>query len=205
MKKVIIDVGTSHNAPRGLQLRSKYNLPVLFIEANKEALDMVPAGVNDIKLNIAITSYDGEVEFNFYQEGTHSILETNLDDIHRYIDGYSGTNGKINDWKAWKKEIVKCNTLKTVLENHNIDYVQHLKVDTQGHDFEVVKSLGYKISIVKFIECEVQVTDFEIYKNQSKKDDLVKFLTEKGFKLISTEKQTFNQEENLIFENNNLN
>ena len=34
----------------------------------------------------------------------------------------------------------------------------YLKIDTQGHDFEVIKSLEDKLSIVRYIECEVQIT-----------------------------------------------
>lgn len=201
MKKFIIDVGTSHNAPRGLSLKRQYNCPVVFIEPNKSALDRVPSDESDIKINAAITSHDGEVEFNYYQDGTHSILETNLDEIHKYIDGYSGTYATIENWKSWKKEKVKCFKLSTIINNLQIDEVIHLKIDTQGHDFEVIKSLEDKINLVKFIECEVQVTDFEVYKNQSKKIDLVDFLISNNFELISEEKQTYDQEENLIFVN----
>ena len=204
MKKFIIDVGTSHNAPRGIKLKKELNLPVIFIEPNESSLNQVPIDDGDIKINAAITSYDGEVEFNYYQDGTHSILETNLEEIHKFIDGYSGTYATVDNWKSWKKEKVKCHKLSTLIKELEIDEVPHLKIDTQGHDFEVIKSLEEKISIVKYIECEVQITDFEIYKNQSKKEDLVKYLKEHNFELVSEEKQTYDQEENLIFKNKNL-
>lgn len=204
MNQYIIDIGTSHNAPRGIELKKEYGYPVIFIEPNKEALDRVPSEEGDIKVNAAITSYDGEIEFNYYQDGTHSVLKTNLEEIHKYIDGYSGTNAKIKDWTAWKIEKVKCFKLSTLVEQLNIDEVMYLKIDTQGHDFEVIKSLEEKINIVRYIECEVQTTDFEIYKNQSKKDELIEYLINNNFQLVSTEKQTFNQEENLIFENKNF-
>lgn len=201
MKKYIIDVGTSHNAPRGIELKKKYGYPVIFIEPNKESLDKVPSDELDIKINAAITSYDGEIDFNYYQDGTHSILETNLNEIHKYIDGYSGTNAKVEDWKCWKKEKVKCFKLSTLINELNIDNVVYLKIDTQGHDFEVIKSLGEEIKKVNKIECEVQITDFEVYKNQSKKNELIEYLKNNNFDLISTEKQTYGQEENLIFTN----
>ena len=158
----------------------------------------------DIKINAAITSYDGEIDFNYYQDGTHSVLETNLNEIHKYIDGSSGTFATIKDWSAWKKEKVKCFKLKTLIENYKIDEVLHLKIDTQGHDFEVIKSIEDKFNIIRYIECEVQITDFEIYKNQSKKEEILNYLKSKNFDLIHTESQTFNQEENLIFINKNF-
>jgi FkbM family methyltransferase len=204
MKKYIIDVGTSHNAPVGILLKKRYNCPAIFIEANKSALERVPSDNNDIKINAAITSYDGEIEFNYYQDGTHSVLETNLEEIHKYIDGYSGTYATVENWTAWKKEKVKCLKLSTIITDFGVDEVPHLKIDTQGHDFEVIKSLEEKISIVRMIECEVQITNFEVYKNQSKKDELIDYLTHNGFELISEEKQTYDQEENLIFLNKHI-
>ena len=201
LKKYIVDVGTSHNAPRGVELRNTYGYPVIFIEPNKDALDRVPANNDDVKINAAITSYDGETEFNFYQDGTHSVLKTNLEEIHKYVDGYSGTNAKVQDWTAWKTEKVKCFKLNTLIKQLDIDEIMYLKIDTQGHDFEVIKSLEDKLDIVRYIECEVQITNFEIYKNQSKKEEVIDYLIKNNFVLISTEKQTFNQEENLIFEN----
>jgi FkbM family methyltransferase len=201
MKNFIIDVGTSHNAPRGIALREEYGYPVIFIEPNNEALNKVPAKDGDIKINVAITSYDGEIEFNFYQDGTHSILKANTEEIHKYIDGYSGKPGEVSKWTAWKTEKVPCLRLDTIIKKFNIEKIVFLKIDTQGHDFEVIKSLGDKLSIVLYIECEVQITDFEVYKNQSKKDEVIEYLTSRGFKLIHIEKQTFNQEENLTFEN----
>ena len=201
MSQYIIDVGTSHNAPRGIELKKQYGLPVIFIEPNRSALDRVPAQSNDIKLNLAITSFDGEIEFNYYQDGTHSILETNLDEIHNYIDGYTGKNAIKEKWTAWKKEKVKCMRLDSIINQYSISLIPHLKIDTQGHDFEVIKSAGSKIKIIKYIECEVQVTNFEIYKNQSKKQELIKYMIDNDFELIELTKQTFDQEENLTFKN----
>ena len=203
MNQYIIDVGTSYSAPRGIELKKQYRLPVIFIEPDKSALDRVPAQSNDIKLNLAVTSFDGEIEFNYYQDGTDSILETNLDEIHNYIDGYTGRNAIKEKWTAWKKEKVKCMRLDSIINQYSISSIPHLKIDTQGHDFEVIKSAGSEIKIIKYIECEVQVTNFEIYKSQSKKQELIEYMLYNDFELIESIKQTFDQEENLIFKNKN--
>ena len=204
MSQYILDVGASHGAPRGIELKKQYGLPVIFIEPNKSALDRVPAQSNDIKLNLAVTSFDGEIEFNYYQEGTDSILETNTDEIHKYIDGCTGKNAIKEKWTAWKKEKVKCVRLDSIINQYSISSIPHLKIDTQGHDFEVIKSAGSQINIINYIECEVQVTNFEIYKNQSKKEELIKYMFDKNFELIGLTKQTFDQEENLTFKIKNI-
>ena len=199
MKKFIIDVGASHDGIKTIPLKPYFNCPIIFIEPDVNALSKVFAGPDDIKLDIAITSYDGEIEFNFYQDGTHSVLETNIDEIHKYIDGYTGLPAEKEKWTAWKKEKVKCFTLKTLIESLGIEKIPYLKIDTQGHDFEVIKSLSDKINIVDMIECEVQTLDFELYKGQSKKEEIIKYLLENNFLLININSSTYGQEEDLIF------
>lgn len=201
MNTYIIDVGTSHNAPRGIELRNQTGLPVIFIEPDTYALNQVPAIDGDIKLNCAIAPYDGEIEFNFYQQGTHSVLKTNVEEISKkYIDGYSWKIARKEDWIPKMTVNVPCKKLSTIIKELNIDEIPYLKIDTQGYDLEVIKSLEEYTNIVKYIECEVQTTDFEVYINQSKKEDIIEYLSSRGFELIITESQTFNQEENLIFE-----
>jgi len=199
-KYFVIDVGTSASAPRGRQLKKIYGCPAMFVEPDAEALSQVPSGPKDIKVCAAVTSFDGATDFYFYQDGTHSLLETNLEEIHQYIDGYTGKPAQIEDWRCRKKTRVECFTLHTLIGRHGIDRVPALKIDAQGHDLEVVKSLGESLAKVNRIECEVQVTPFEVYKKQSKKGDLVSFLQQRSYRLIRCEAQTYEQEQNLIFQ-----
>lgn len=204
IQNCIIDVGTSWNAPRSKELKAQYNLPVIMIEPDTDAFNRVQCSSDDIKLNIAINTYDGLTEFNFYQEGTHSILKSNLDEIEYYIDGYSGKSATKENWTAKKVLVVPCLRLDTIIKNLNIEYIQFLKIDTQGFDLQVIKSLGEDISRCMYIECEVQITEHEVYLNSSKKDDVIKYMEKYNFKLIDSDKQTYNQEENLLFENSNM-
>jgi FkbM family methyltransferase len=181
LKKYIIDVGTSHNAPRGIQLRNEYGYPVIFIEPNKNALDRVQSNSNDIKINAAITSYDGEIEFNYYQDGTHSILETNLEEIHKYIDGYSGTNATIENWTAWKKEKVKCYKLNSIIKELEIDEIVYLKIDIQGHDFEVIKSLEETNKKQQMLQETIQKLRQELQKKTQEISDLNEKINNRHF------------------------
>lgn len=171
----------------------------MFIEPDAKALAEVPAAEGDLKISAAITNFDGTADFYFYQDGTHSLLQTNLAEIHRYIDGYSGKPARVQDWTCREKIQVPCFTLHTLICRHRIDRIPALKVDAQGHDLEVIKSLGASLAFVNRIECEVQVTPFEVYKNQTDRRELIAFLHKENFRLIRSERQTFDQEENLIF------
>ena len=199
----IVDVGCASNAMRTMGLRDLFGIPVLFIDPDSAALEQIDAAPRDIKVAAAITSFDGEALFHYYQDGTHSLLETNKVEIHKYIDGHTGQPAKIEDWTARKSEYVQCFTLRTLICRFGITSIEFLKIDAQGHDLEVVKSLGEYISIVRHIEVEVQLTDFEVYMGASKLSEIMEFALGSGFELIHSEYQTHGQEQNLIFRNLN--
>ena len=77
-----------------------------------------------------------------------------------------------------------------------------MKIDTQGHDLEVIKSLGEEIKRVKEITAEVQIVETEVYKNSSKREDLLEYMKEKGFSIWKIQPWSHNQEQNIWFTNN---
>lgn len=94
---------------------------------------------------------------------------------------------------------VKCTRLDSFLEKEQIKSVEYLKIDAQGRDLNVLKSLGDRIRDVKNILAEARLTDFNMYEGDCHKDELVEFMEQKGFDIVSAEKQTFDQEENILF------
>jgi FkbM family methyltransferase len=197
----IVDVGSSWSAVRTIALRDKFNLPVVFIDPDSESLARVDARATDIKVAAAITTYDGEALFHYYQDGTHSLLETNTDRVHEFIDGHTGQAAKVEDWTAKRSEIVECLTLRTLISRLGITSIEFLKVDAQGHDLKVMESLGADISMVRHFEVEVQVTEFELYKGASQLSEVMDFACRNGFELIHSESQTHDQERILMFRN----
>ncbi|MCG3769141.1 MAG: hypothetical protein JW384_00261 [Nitrosomonadaceae bacterium] len=197
----IVDVGSSWNGVRTIGLRDKFSLPVIFIDPDFESLKRVNATTADIKVAAAITSYDGEALFHYYQDGTHSLLETNLEEVHKFIDGHTGQAAKIEDWTPQRSEVVQCLTLQTLMNRLGVTSIEFLKVDAQGHDLKVIESLGGGISMVRFFEVEVQVTDFELYKGASRLSNIMDFASKNEFELIHSESQTHGQERILVFRN----
>ncbi len=182
-------------------LREKLGVPVLFVDPDATALERIDATPQDIKVAAAISSFDGEALFHFYQDGTHSLLETNKEEIHKYIDGHTGKPALLEEWTAKKSEFVQCFTLRTLVNRFGITSIEFLKIDAQGYDLEVLKSLGECLSMVRHFEVEVQVTDFEVYKGASRLSDVMEFALRNGFELIHSEYQTHGQERILIFRN----
>jgi hypothetical protein len=82
--------------------------------------------------------------------------------------------------------------------------IDFIKIDTQGHDLNVIKSLGKYIKNVREILCEVQITNFELYKDQSNKNDLLSYMKENNFEIRKIQPWSHNQEENIWFINKNF-
>ena len=89
--------------------------------------------------------------------------------------------------------------LDAVMNWLGIKRVDFLKIDAQGGDFAVVKSLGERLRDVRKIKLEVTTKPQQLYVGAATKSEIVAFLCEHGFVLISEQSQTHGQEENLVF------
>ena len=98
--------------------------------------------------------------------------------------------------------IVPCTRLDNFLKINNINTVKHLKVDAQGADLRVIKSLGNRLKDVETILAEARLTDFHLYEGDCHKDELVQYMKDNGFSIAGSEKQTYDQEENILFKRN---
>ena len=85
------------------------------------------------------------------------------------------------DFKVTHSYYVPTMTLYDLCNMYKINQIDFLHIDTQGNDFNVLKSLRDKISIVKEGNCEAAyLTD--LYKNVNNSYlDIVNFLNENGF------------------------
>lgn len=89
--------------------------------------------------------------------------------------------------------------LDTFLDQAGIAKVDYLKIDAQGADLEVVRSAGTRLRDVQRISLEVQTTPIPLYRDACRKEEVISFLTREGFELVSSQKQSHDQEENLTF------
>jgi FkbM family methyltransferase len=202
----IIDIG-AFDGQKGKSLANEFGggFRILYIEPDCEIFKKIETTPQDLALNIAIADHDGEIDFLFYQPGTHSVLKTNPKVIESgYVDGFTGKKAAQGDWSEKKKIRVPCRRLDSLCREYGIDSVRFLKVDTQGFDLEVLKSLGNDIKKVDELVCEVQLDGFQIYEGAAKKQEFIDYLHKKGFLWIRHEFQTFAQEQNLYFKRADL-
>ena len=72
-------------------------------------------------------------------------------------------------------EISKTVTLKKIIEQKKIKKVDLAKIDTEGHEFEVLKGLGKKIAVIEYILIEFHHdTIYQSYKPKKVHDYLIK-------------------------------
>lgn len=196
--RCIIDVGSCDTGHRGKFFKSRFNLPVIFVDADQVALHKLQVSADDLIVNAAISSRNGIGRFNIYKyQGTSSLCEIDLDNATSWRIG--SDNCTQEDWRCQEVNLVPMITLGDMIETLSIQEIVVLKIDAQGHDFEVIRGLGDHFGKVNYIELEVQIVPNELYKNSSKKDEVVSFLTSKGFDLMHEAYQSQGQEQNLYF------
>lgn len=141
----------------------------------------------------AIDSNDGFTKFNVAGQadwGCSSLYEFS-DDIHEKWPGRP-------DFKVTHSYLVPTISLFNFCKAYDIEEIDFLWIDTQGNDFNVLKSLREKIKNVKAGRCEVSL-DVELYKNTDNKLNTVKaWLEENGFK-VEVNAHGHNKEADLNF------
>ena len=148
--------------------------------------------------NYGISDIDGYSKFNNCQHsGYSSILDFDENsEFYKYCDEIDKGFNNINNVTK-----IKVKRLDTFIKENNIEKIDLIKIDTQGHDLNVVKSLGNKINIVDTIILECQIKN--LYKNSFTKEEIINYMNSKYFKLIKEEPTSEiveDFEENLVFE-----
>jgi FkbM family methyltransferase len=148
--------------------------------------------------NYGISDTEGYKAFNNFEHfGYSSLLD--LDKSGEFYKRLSQIDAGF-DIGTWKTNI-KVKRLDTFITENNLTNINLIKIDTQGHDLNVVKSLGSYINIVDTIILECHTKN--LYKNSSTKKDIVLYMNNNHFILTHTEKNTNEDlEENLTFKNN---
>lgn len=148
---------------------------------------------NFVVIPFAVSETNGLAEFSINDaDGTSSLLPFNpaaLQSDWRSIAGL----------KTARSVTVPTIRLDTFMESMDLPQIDYLKIDTQGADFMVVKSLGDRIRDVRKIMLEVDVMQTRLYQGSSGKDEIVCYMLAHGLELIASESQTDGKEENLVF------
>jgi FkbM family methyltransferase len=144
MKYDFIEIGTS-DFETEIQECSE-DAVGLSIEPIARYLENLPNKKNVTKINCAVSNYDGKIKV-FY------LSEDNIKK-HNYPNFLKGCNAVGSPHPALKgfvfgivvpDELISCDevevkTLDTIFKEYNVDSINHLKIDTEGHDCTILDS-----------------------------------------------------------------
>lgn len=107
------------------------------------------------------------------------------------------------DFKVTHSYNVLTIRLDTFCELYQINSIDYIWIDAQGHDFKVLKSLGDKLKDVKEGRCEAAM-EVELYKNaENKYTDIVEYLSKNNFNTtIKPDSSGIKAECDIIFKQN---
>lgn len=173
MRKNYIDVGCNRGQ-YSLQWKGIENAYVYAFEPNQDLCTYLKQfeSENFKVFDYAIGSVEGVTKFNIGEnDATSSLKNFDKDYIHH---------------KYSKQVDVNVVRLDTFCKQHGIDEIEHIKIDAQGSDLDVLHSLGEYIDKVKSIMIEAFIDDeVNVYEDEVKESQVMGFLIPKGFLLTS--------------------
>jgi len=130
------------------------------VEPGTEEFKKLCENRKSINLNCCISDYDGESEFT-YIEG-YSMMLSGLSESYNFshenrINNEVGSyGGKINKLKM---PVFK---LQTILDEHQIHEIDYCSIDTEGSEFNIVKSIDFDKTNIKIFSIENNYGDTTI-------------------------------------------
>jgi len=192
-RQIWLDVGAHLGETTLEPARRDPKLMVYAFEPNlRLAAKMFDVLENYVVIPMAVAEFDGFAPFylNRY-DAASSLLPFNQEALRNWIGG--------NTLRIESEVLVPTIRLDTFLGQMEVERVDLLKIDTQGADFEVLKSAGHRLRDIQRIVLEVAITPAQLYAGAKEKSVIVDFLQRHEFVLIEARKQTHGQEENLTF------
>ncbi len=148
-------------------------------------------------LNKAVSEKEENLDFYINKHDLTSSLSI-LDTNNRYLKLKSKLFGTDTRGMIEKKIKVKTTTLKSVMEEISLRSIDLLKIDTEGHEFQVVKGIAEKIKYIKLILVEFHNDEIYVSYNPNELHDLLIF---NNFKLINKFKFPFTTWEDRLYIN----
>ena len=143
MKYDFVEIGTSDF---DTLLQTSEGKIGLSIEPLKVYLDSLPDKDTVTKVNCAVSSKDGVVDV--YWIDPSDIIKYNLP---HWLKGCNSVDtphpSAVHDLRIrnlehiYKKTECECLTWKTIVERYQIEHVEYLKIDTEGHDCTIINNI----------------------------------------------------------------
>jgi FkbM family methyltransferase len=194
LTKIWIDVGAHRGETTFESARKDPNLLVYAFEPDVSvAAHRYSVLDNFVMLAMAVSDVDGVARFNVNSnDRTSSLLcldQKNLQNRHG-----------VGRLRTVANALVPTTRLDTFFKAAKVEKVDYLKIDAQGHDMDVLRSLGERITDVGMIRVEACARPDSMYRGaHNGVEEIVEFMAARGFGLTENSPETLGQEANLVF------
>jgi FkbM family methyltransferase len=193
MRYDFIEIGTS-DFDTELQ-KSDDNTTGISIEPIKFYLDRLPNKKNVLKINAAVSNYNGSIDVFYVSDET--IQKFGLPD---YVKGQNSIGSPHPEVLKWghlgltidniTSEKVTVINFETIFKNHNVDSVGFLKIDTEGHDCVIMGDYIDYCSANKILVADKIMFESNMLTNSDVISNTINRCVELGYKLISRGENT---------------
>lgn len=158
--KVKIDVGLSHNAPNSeLWLNKNPNDLVVFgFEPNPKALSMLKGELEREGQGFANVLSLDKLNSNFFLMPLALGNENKLSNFYGVTNIDCGVSSlyKPNQWDYTQFQVpqFKLDTFLELFPFDQIPYISHIKIDAQGHDWNVIRGMVNHLDKIAYISYE---------------------------------------------------
>ena len=202
--EIFFDVGSYKGTYSDLILRNFNVKKIIMFEPQTNIFNFLKKKYKNNKIikkyNLAISNKKGFKEFNINKHDLTSSF-TKYNNQNRYLKLkaklFESTSNKMN----YKKIKVKTIKLSEIFKKKKIKKLDLLKVDTEGHELEVLQGLATEIKKVKNILIEFHPN--KIYLNY-KPRIIHEYLIKQNFELMTIYKFPFTTWEDRFYRNKNI-
>tara|TARA_Y200000002_G_scaffold95356_1_gene76985 strand:+ start:426 stop:1133 length:708 start_codon:yes stop_codon:yes gene_type:complete len=201
---VLVDVG-SHKGEYINSIKKKFNIQKIYgFEPNPDIYEILKKKIVDEKINLfnfGISDENGKIEFYKNLETSSSTINK-LNTKSKYYKKKYFLLNIFNSKEVTKKIEINVLRLDEFIHLNKIDKIDLIKIDTEGYEFKVIKSLKKKIKNVKIIHLEHHFDDM-IVKNY-KLTDIHNYLKKNGFEKFFKIKMKFRKSFEYLYINKNF-
>jgi FkbM family methyltransferase len=138
-----------------------YNFKGLYVEPIPYLFEKLKSNIGEDNLfeNSAISDYDGSIEMitidrEAIDQGLVHDCFYGMSAVYPPKNGLGSEFDKPTVDKYGSKIIVPCITFSTLLKKHNLTNIDVVKIDAEGHDYQIFKQIDLKLLRPKVIRLE---------------------------------------------------
>ena len=196
-KDCVLEIGANIGVD-SIRLHREHNLPVLAVEPTpaliQHLLNLYGHSTNVHVLPFAIDIESGIKKFNISGK-----TDWGCSSLHELSPNVAQICHQIPHLKFDDFSYVTCITGQQLCEIFGIESIEYLWMDTQGNDFNILKSFGDKIRLIKKGNCEAAYR-IDLYQVNNNYQDIVDYLHSYGFETIVGPDGLDNGECDIFFE-----